>query len=654
MDEAREQQREHARLLGLQQLKRHYERQGNRSPFHDHRVITYDARAKDIEGLHVDVLHQDVRECLARAVDDVRHSGASRIVMLTGDPGVGKTHTLQWLRHPDHEQAGEYVVVWRSNHWELPELELVMLEELVETLTTSGPDGQDLLFKKMAHLAFRLLGDVVPDPHALARLQGTVPLTDRLRALLWPRQHSLGALYAERDFEAFRRLDRDRLVERFCLQFLADSENDFHRDIAEHLFRYLLDVVDRPAVKAWFKNPPTLARRVEMIRVLASLFAPSKREPENVADPVRVFVFAFDQIEARAAFMPDTTESWLGFFGRVSELYNTLPNVLVVFTMTNSRSKELLGRMQGQFRDRIGSESRAVFELPSLAQVVEIYQRRLVHWLGRDGRATRMRLEEAGALLLPFNDERDLASVNPEVGNVSVRRWLERLDEAFGARMHALVVEPELDYLVQLRNYVGEEPSDLRSPEHRDYVERHLSAVTELVWEGTELLSIGWQLSVTAAPKDLGESFNGAQVVELTFQSAMLPAAPEVVVRVLYLPHQHNRFREPVLALLEGGDATCDFVWCLRAGPIEWEADPLGRLVFVQDLPPRHHTVVRTLLHLMLQRRAEYARDAAQLSVLDDLAARSLRDTWVGDLLEQVQEHFTRSSHTGARVIYES
>ena len=54
----------------------------------------------------------------------------------------------------------------------------------------------------------------------------------------------------------------------------------------------------------------------------------------------QTFVFAFDQAEGRQELF-DSDADWRDFFAYLSEIYNTLPNALVLFTMTPMLKKHL-------------------------------------------------------------------------------------------------------------------------------------------------------------------------------------------------------------------------------------------------------------------------------------------------------------------------
>ena len=641
VDESQRRTRDQIRLKALRSLKSHYQSADNISPFATDQTVRYGTPPEKLQELHVDQIHGVVRERLFDALGEVRRTGQSHIAMLVGDPGVGKTHTLEWLRDPARAEKSKYVFVLESNHWELRDLERLLLDRMVEAITDSRR-GESLLHQKMKYLGFRMLDDIVPDRYEVARLQVRQPIVARLRAWLQPKQHSLGALHERGDLDALRRLDRTELVNRFCLQFLAHSEEARHKRIVEQLFSYLLDEGQRDAIKRWLQDDSTtLDLRVEMIRVLASLFAPPPGQAlEEPGNPTRVFVLAFDQLEARSAFMRDDHQGWLDFFGRLSELYNSLPNVLLLFTLPLHLSKALRGRMQAQFRDRVGNESRYQLELPTLEQVRLLYQHRLERWLGPAANELLPRLTEAEAPLLPFGGDDDLRSIlvddqGQRVGNVSIRRWLERLDAVFSARMAEAVVEPELDFLVALQDLRGREPTELRSPEHRSYVEPHIKMLGTLLKTAPGALELGWGLKVQVDTPDHLDLARGASIVDLVFRPSQEGIGDWVRTHVVGLRARFTMFKDDVDRLLDTPEPDRVFAWCLRAGPIGWPPGPKERLLTVEDFPPRDQTVLHAL-SVLLERRASYASEEAT-EAFHRVIVKELRNIWVGKLLDRAR-----------------
>ena len=74
----------------------------------------------------------------------------------------------------------------------------------------------------------------------------------------------------------------------------------------------------------------------DTIKILISLFAADVTAGlagEEGPRTDKVFFFAFDQIEGRKELFEEDAD-WFKFFAQMSELYNTLPNVFVLFTMT--------------------------------------------------------------------------------------------------------------------------------------------------------------------------------------------------------------------------------------------------------------------------------------------------------------------------------
>jgi hypothetical protein len=59
---------------------------------------------------NVDEIHAHVRKAILAAIGRTRTAGQSSMIVVTGDPGQGKTHQLAWLRHEAEVSNGYYFV----------------------------------------------------------------------------------------------------------------------------------------------------------------------------------------------------------------------------------------------------------------------------------------------------------------------------------------------------------------------------------------------------------------------------------------------------------------------------------------------------------------------------------------------------------------
>src|SRR5262249_33170711 len=149
-----------------------------------------------------------------------------------------------------------------------------------------------------------------------------------------------------------------------CDVFLREGGNPFHRYVLRVLLQYLFEE-DREQVLHWLRRKPVpnrfLVKKVgaedqidrsykviDTLRILVSLFTPdvcrnlTSRDGKQSKD--KVFFFAFDQMEGRQELFENKAD-WFRFFAQLSELYNTLPNVFILFTMTLGLRNELYDKM---------------------------------------------------------------------------------------------------------------------------------------------------------------------------------------------------------------------------------------------------------------------------------------------------------------------
>ena len=123
-------------------------------------------------------------------------------------------------------------------------------------------------------------------------------------------------------------------------------------------------------------------------------------------------------------------------------MYNTLPNVVVLFTMTEILRDRLHGVMERQFRDRIRMDRKFTLDLPTGEQVQELYCRRVESWLTDDDNL-RTKYAAVSNPYLPFASAEAMLKV---AGNQSVRDTFDELDKAFCAEIARVAVDAEIDY----------------------------------------------------------------------------------------------------------------------------------------------------------------------------------------------------------------
>src|SRR5262245_52866696 len=103
------------RLEILRSFKRHFSRDGvNISPFSEDQIIRYDT---NVQSWDVPDIHQEVREVIQSTLRDIRAGQPSRVVILAGNPGMGKSHLINYFRSAERARELGYVLVGNSNHW---------------------------------------------------------------------------------------------------------------------------------------------------------------------------------------------------------------------------------------------------------------------------------------------------------------------------------------------------------------------------------------------------------------------------------------------------------------------------------------------------------------------------------------------------------
>src|SRR5262245_51860700 len=137
--DAREENVQLARLETLRAYKERLVRPGgvNLSPFAPDRVIRYDSNVQDYD---VPDIHRAVRDQITKTVAEIHQGHPSKVVILAGDPGMGKSHLINHFRDPKRADELGYVLVCNSNHWKVGEFEARLLDWTIEALVRPSPN----------------------------------------------------------------------------------------------------------------------------------------------------------------------------------------------------------------------------------------------------------------------------------------------------------------------------------------------------------------------------------------------------------------------------------------------------------------------------------------------------------------------------------
>ena len=108
----------------------------NLSPFALDRMIRYDS---DVRRYDVPDIHRGVRDRVAKIIHGIHQGHDSQVVILAGDPGMGKSHIINHFRSPELAEELGYVLVCNSNHWKVDEFEACLLNWILDALVRPSP-----------------------------------------------------------------------------------------------------------------------------------------------------------------------------------------------------------------------------------------------------------------------------------------------------------------------------------------------------------------------------------------------------------------------------------------------------------------------------------------------------------------------------------
>ncbi|MCE9564382.1 MAG: ATP-binding protein [Planctomycetes bacterium] len=609
------------RRLGLlREFKLRVIRKGaeNASPFTERIVTTHADRSRiDVEGLH-----REVRDNIALQIAAVRDHQRSQVVLLSGEAGAGKSHILRHFAQPTVAEEHGYIFVGGSNDWKVSEFQPCLLDWMIAALTAPAPSEEHLLLARVRAIGFRAIGQLLENRTALKRC--TAKRRRRFLGLLGGRRASyetIEKLTKERNPEVFELLDFTKFGEEVCSRFLAEPSNPVHRYALRVLLTYLFPdagetgLGTRDRVLNWFRRRPDggywvkrfgvsddLDRRyavADAIKLLIHLFSPDLSRRLSVdGDEHRpfVFLFVFDQAEGRDELF-DSFEDWNHFFAHLSELYNTLPNVLVLFTMTLGLRNELHPKMERQFKDRIRKDERFVLRQPTPDEIQTLYRARLAGWLSDDllQQGLYTNLPEADQYL-PFDADKVVAIA----GTQSVRAALEALDPAFREALGVHVIEPLYDF-----EYVVHEQQELIEKQSEwDYTSEHLDETWELIEPLTDALAAEYGgVRLQNSEEVIVDTL---PLLKFTFLDPAIPSSWVCVYLARFGKH-YNAHIARCAELLKGKRYARYSVWMLRAREMSQDF-PKPDQMFGRLIPPDTVARLWAAKHL-LDKRAEYEKN---------------------------------------------
>ncbi len=643
------------RLEILRYFKRRFSGDGtrNRSPFEDHQVIRYGTR---VETWDVPEIHQEVRDSIQEIVTGIRDGAReSQVVILAGEPGMGKTHLLNYFRVPERAEELGYLFLCNSNHWKVDEFESCLLDWMLDTLTgpsrrdgtldaqAEPPPKKNLLLRKIHDIAFQALSQLLTKPGQIQ------PYIQRWRAGWWSRLWNRftrrwpGAFQeavASRDAEVFRVLDFGKFADFVGQRFLHEPGNPYHRYVLRVLLRYLFPE-DRELVIGWLRRRRVADeflkilgvsdsidqqyKIIDTIKILISLFTTDvEKHLSPDARPGRMFFFAFDQIEGRQELF-DRDADWFKFFAQLSELYNALPNVFIMFTMTNLLRDQLYPKMERQFKHRISRDPKFVLREPKPEEYLAIYRRHLQRWLGEPDPDLAGHLQDPRHQFEPFS----AAQVAELCKRKTLREALGVLDQSFRREMLGTIVDPRYDYLVAHNEFAQQEANVATNA----YTDSHLETVTELLNRHGGALAGGFRM--VYAGMEGRATADQVVAVRLEFRH---PERDSLWVRLnlVVLPYQYKSRLDGCFELVANYQKDRNFLLMVRADNIDAELDKRRpNQAFARKLKKSAQTTFRAMLHL-LEKQERYTNDdwkKAEGVLLDEF-----RKTYLGRMFQFLSE----------------
>lgn len=628
-------------LKGFKQRMPKSEGQGNTSPFDFDQGVATSAefvRRCDLPDVHGNVRGR-IRDAIIAARDPDRQS--QKIILLAGDSGSGKTHLLQTFNDSESARHHQYVFVGVSNLEGIGQFLPALRDRVLESVIAPSPAQEHLLVERIRAIGYCAVGHLLRGPAwrrytAKPRLR-CLPV----RATWWggTTHPTLQRLLDARNPAIFEHLDFAEFSAYVCDRFLAAKNNLVHRFALRVLLTYLFP--DRPErgvgtaerIAQWFRHQVDdryFAERfganetldaplkiVDVVRLLIHLFSPAVSR--DLGCEPRAFLIAFDQAETRNELFK-SEEDWNTFFAYLSELYATLPNVVIVFTMTLGLKHRLHNLMERQFRDRIRMDERFALQLPTREQVHELYRARVSAWISGDP-VLAERYRQVGDPYLPLTADR----IYELTRSHSIREALDALDRSFRDDLKDLAIDPDLDYLVVLGD---QHQRASAGPTEYEFTFNHTQSVRTMLELGRELLcpEYGVVLQEIAEPSDPRWS-----VVYLEFRH---PDEPRAWVRVHIVRLKHHlakeRANDAVEALLKNRSRKRYALWPVRVKPFDY-APPKPDQVFVRELSSDLEAQLIALAHV-LGRRDEYVRDghwaAAELLVRKTFASTYLAEVF--------------------------
>jgi hypothetical protein len=624
-----------------------------RSPF-SHTIVRYDTVVGDEED--VADIHDEVRREIRKEVREIREGDdrSSRVVVLVGAPGMGKSHLINYFRQPQRAEQLGYVLVCNSNHWRASEFEEVLLDWILDALTRPSLDQPHLLLEKIHDLAFTALEQILQQSDQIQWF--TRRRTRRWYERLWAKlrgsdYESIHKKVQQRDPSVFRRLDFPRFARYLCDRFLKDTANPFHRYVLYVLLRYLF-AEEREKVLHWLRRRPVdghflrvlgmedqIDRHFKVfdtIKILISMFTPEVARalagPLGQAVRDKVFFFAFDQIEGRQELFEEEKD-WFKFFAQLSELYNALPNVFILFTMTTGLRNQLHHKMEIQFRDRVRSEQRFILGEISETEVLALYRQRIHCCVKNALPEVRDKLQQLGDPYLPFASSQVVEMAQRR----TIRSMLEQFDQQFREALDDMPIAVPLDYRYTQKELRLEE----EQAKANTYTKSHLQTVHDVFVEMGETMARSADFALQRP--EWRQTEEKLPVLRLHFSDPQ-DSRRWVRVFLVQLPFVFNKHLKPCVNLLFHRERSRYQLWFVRSRPIELSEEVTQgkeKQIFSRTVQPGEETNLRAALRTY---RKQEGYRAKEWEGGEPYLIEEVRHTYLGDMLAQVASMLAQES----------
>ncbi|MEZ6142161.1 MAG: ATP-binding protein [Zavarzinella sp.] len=630
---------------------------GNSSPF-EAKVATHH-QVTNQASFDIADLQMEIRRRLNETIEDVRSGRkGSQVILISGGPGTGKTHLLNTYRNPELQQNLGYIFMGGSNHWKISEFEGRLLDWVIEALTAPAPTEDHPLLQRIRTIGFRAIEILLETPGYQLYLQSS---KNWFRKKIFGRVSSttLKQLCQSHDPALFNYFDEQRLGDYIASRFLAERSNPIHRYVMKILVSYLFNnegdlISERDHVLHWFRgtNPDQYFKsrfgiteelsqdytRTEAVKLLAHLFSGEvSRQLGSETQPCEpiTFLLTFDQTEGRAELFESELE-WREFFAQLSELYNSMSNLVIVFTMTNLLRDRYLGTLERQFRDRMIATSDFELRLPNPEQLLNLYRRRCEGWLAHDP----IVLDKYRSLANPFLPF-TIDSVKLEAGNKPIRLSLEILHKKFLEKLQQKTFEPLHDYRFFL-NQLNQDNEVIKS---YDYTSKHLDTLKSLMDRLNNYLKLQHNIFLT----DITQiNLDSIPCLQLTME--LSSGSRSIQVNIARFGRNYTSEVPRIIdQLLKNAHKNQNFLWLLRPEP--WNPDiphNYSSQIFAHSCKIEIEQIFLSLIHVA-DKAAEVAEnDPAYVTAFEQLLQTTIDQTYLGELLKHSQEKLKQRVKTDA------